>query len=610
MPTRQGKRKHDKAGPRGGGGSSRRSRQEPVPAASEASSPPSPSAEKAWSRSALRALKKLARRVRPRGQLCCLCGVTLAGSAAAYLSWWSFAGGRNDWVLAPPRVTVNSNPSAQALPRQVEANLGATAPWGAAAEHGAVSGCTLHRGYANSNILGSDHYGFAYPDLCMRLCSDQGGECTCWTWKDDGFCRIGTAATCTYLASEDDDRWVYGACPPKTAASTPELTSRRKEGLPVVTPSKTSSMPLASGSRNAEPAMTASLNSSSSSSIFGAITLSRAVSTAVLPVLLVTHARAEYLQRALASILKHRDRPASFPIFASQDGDDAGVERVLQAHLADGNIVRHLRFRPLKTLRTGYERLCEHYKWAFSQLFDVLGSESLVVLEEDMEIAPDLFTYFEATLPLLKNDPALFCVSAWNDNGKPAVAADANAVYRTDFFPGLGWMLLRGFWHEVRERWPKAYWDDFIRHPDVRKGRHCLRPEVSRTHNFGAQGVSRGQFFKDYLAENLLHSSKLDWSKQNLSHLSPAAAFDAHLTLQVAAAEIATLDTVTEKASDSAKAQSVSLKIQYTEADWKRHAKFFGLMEDEKAGIHRGFYRGVFPFTWRGRKTFLFRDWP
>lgn len=24
-----------------------------------------------------------------------------------------------------------------------------------------------------------------------------------------------------------------------------------------------------------------------------------------------------------------------------------------------------------------------------------------------------------------------------------------------DFFPGLGWMLLRSFWSEVKKKWPK-----------------------------------------------------------------------------------------------------------------------------------------------------------
>ena len=37
---------------------------------------------------------------------------------------------------------------------------------------------------------------------------------------------------------------------------------------------------------------------------------------------------------------------------------------------------------------------------------------------DDLDIAPDFFEYFSATYPILHNDPTLWCVSAWHDNGK------------------------------------------------------------------------------------------------------------------------------------------------------------------------------------------------
>ena len=52
-------------------------------------------------------------------------------------------------------------------------------------------------------------------------------------------------------------------------------------------------------------------------------------------------------------------------------------------------------------------------------------------------------------------------------------------LYRSDFFPGLGWMLTRTLWQELGASWPPAYWDDWLRHPDRRQGRACIRPEVS-----------------------------------------------------------------------------------------------------------------------------------
>jgi len=57
-------------------------------------------------------------------------------------------------------------------------------------------------------------------------------------------------------------------------------------------------------------------------------------------------------------------------------------------------------------------------------------------------VAPDFFEYFLATHKLLKQDSSLWCVSAWNDNGKANVVDTArpDLLYRTDFFPGLGWI--------------------------------------------------------------------------------------------------------------------------------------------------------------------------
>lgn len=60
-----------------------------------------------------------------------------------------------------------------------------------------------------------------------------------------------------------------------------------------------------------------------------------------------------------------------------------------------------------------------------------------------MQVAPDIFSYFENTSPLLDQDPSLWCISAWNDHGQPGRAINSTALYRTDIIPGLGWMIDR-----------------------------------------------------------------------------------------------------------------------------------------------------------------------
>ena len=90
--------------------------------------------------------------------------------------------------------------------------------------------------------------------------------------------------------------------------------------------------------------------------------------------------------------------------------------------------------------RIGYKRCVRHYKWALDLVFLTLGYRQAIIIEgalliihysdvirlDDMEVSPDIFAYFAATLPLLRADPTLVAISAWNDNGQPQHASDPN----------------------------------------------------------------------------------------------------------------------------------------------------------------------------------------
>lgn len=87
----------------------------------------------------------------------------------------------------------------------------------------------------------------------------------------------------------------------------------------------------------------------------------------------------------------------------------------------------------------------------------------------------------KATYPLLLVDSSLMCVSAWNDNGmKSLIDTTRNGImqpfkvfsphcyvipldllYRSDFFPGLGWMLTSDLWHELKPKWPSRLYNSF-----------------------------------------------------------------------------------------------------------------------------------------------------
>lgn len=140
----------------------------------------------------------------------------------------------------------------------------------------------------------------------------------------------------------------------------------------------------------------------------------------------------------------------------------------------------------------GYYKISRHYGWALNQVFS-RGFEFVIIVEDDLNVSPDFFEYFQATYPLLRNDSSLWCVSAWNDNGKINLIDESHPelLYRSDFFPGLGWMLSSTLWNELEPKWPKSFWDDWIRTPQQRKNRACIRPEISRTRTFGKIGVSK-----------------------------------------------------------------------------------------------------------------------
>lgn len=125
--------------------------------------------------------------------------------------------------------------------------------------------------------------------------------------------------------------------------------------------------------------------------------------------------------------------------------------------------------------------IAAHYQ-ALLELFFVCNSAPrLLFLEEDLQIAPDFFSYFGATAPLLDSDPGLMCVSAWNDHaGGKGRASNLFVLQRTDIFPGLGWMLTAAVGRELLPDWPRQLWDEYMRMPQVRPA-VCSQRSLART---------------------------------------------------------------------------------------------------------------------------------
>merc|ERR1719193_749466 len=55
---------------------------------------------------------------------------------------------------------------------------------------------------------------------CQRNCSEN-AECSCYSSKDDGYCKLGrNCEGLTYTGSGDDNRWVFGSCSGSTHMQT------------------------------------------------------------------------------------------------------------------------------------------------------------------------------------------------------------------------------------------------------------------------------------------------------------------------------------------------------------------------------------------------------
>ncbi|XP_029959470.1 alpha-1,3-mannosyl-glycoprotein 2-beta-N-acetylglucosaminyltransferase a [Salarias fasciatus] len=328
----------------------------------------------------------------------------------------------------------------------------------------------------------------------------------------------------------------------------------------------------------------------------------------VIPILVIACNRVT-VRRCLDKLLRLRPSEELHPIVVSQDCGHAETAEVIRSY---GGAVTHLRQPDLSDVAVapqhrkfqGYYKISRHYRWALNQVFRTLGHAAAVIVEDDLEVAPDFFEYFRALLPVLQSDRSLWCVSAWNDNGRDGLVDPGrpDLLYRTDFFPGLGWMLLRELWEELEPKWPAAFWDDWMRQPEQRRERACVRPEISRTLTFGRQGVSLGQFYDKFLRHTKLNADFVPFSTLDLSYLREDSYRRSFQTAVYATAAAVSYEDLVQGRLQGAG----PFRLQYSSRDaFKMLAKNLGVMDDLKSGVPRTGYRGVVSFFYKGRRVYL-----
>jgi alpha-1,3-mannosyl-glycoprotein beta-1,2-N-acetylglucosaminyltransferase len=381
------------------------------------------------------------------------------------------------------------------------------------------------------------------------------------------------------------------------------------------------------------------------------------------PLLIITCERAEYLERALWKMLKYhpsnalmskeqnqqqlrgeiartKGRMIGSPIIISQDGGNAAVQAVIESYrnLFERKLgvpLYHIQHIPAEIPTSGYswndwevpyKKLAIHYGYALDQVFSgrvYEGKERqhtrrmprpplpkrVVILEEDIEISRDFFSLMNATADILDEDDTLLAVSAYNDNGNENHVLDHKRLVRSDFFPGLGWMINRQTWEgptkhpeaALKGRWPDGYWDDWIREANVRNGRQVLRPEISRSFHFGnVKGASDSEAAMK-LSKIQLDEINVRWEEEDLSYLDPVT-FAKQYWDRVHRAELVKTDFDAKKL-----VAHKDVRIAYS--DWKQFkslAESLSIMSDEKAGVPRTAYEGIVEVRYGAGNYFIY----
>ncbi|OTF75803.1 hypothetical protein BLA29_005925, partial [Euroglyphus maynei] len=196
------------------------------------------------------------------------------------------------------------------------------------------------------------------------------------------------------------------------------------------------------------------------------------------PIAIIASNRPHYLYRMLRTLLLTPGcNPSMITIFI-----DGYYEEPLEVAKLFG--LRGIQHTPIGR---GNSRITQHYKASLTATFNLYpDAQYAIILEEDLDVSPDFFEYFAQTMHLLDQDETLFCISAWNDQAYEHTSSDTSLLYRVETMPGLGWMLTRKLYkNELEAKWPtpdKSWdWDMWMRLSDVRRGRECIVPDVSRT---------------------------------------------------------------------------------------------------------------------------------
>jgi len=347
----------------------------------------------------------------------------------------------------------------------------------------------------------------------------------------------------------------------------------------------------------------------------------------VIPIVLLTCNRPQLLIQTLDSLFKVRGVTKS-SIVVAQDGTMKEVSDVVKrrglklVQNTDG-----IRLRGGMPVDGGV-RIAMHYKYALTNAFNIHpDAPALIVIEDDLLFSPDMYEYFANVSPILERDSSTFLVSAWNDNGFRGKVKNQHTLLRTEFFPGLGWLLPRTLYkQELEANWPMEHWDHWLRSEKQHRNREIIYPQVPRTFHNGIQGTfmnleTHNRYFRN-IAYNtdetvLWPPTSASSSSLSLSSLSSTVAaaektllpyelvyqnvYEARIRDLVSKCHnVRSLIDLIDHAGEIL-CVWINVNIEpndYRPPDFDPIAKFFGIWHEHKRGAHRQIHEFYWGFSY------------
>ena len=162
----------------------------------------------------------------------------------------------------------------------------------------------------------------------------------------------------------------------------------------------------------------------------------------------------------------------------------------------------------------------------------------------------------------------------------------------------------------IGPKWPKAYWDDWLREPKQRKDRHFIRPEYCVRIILALKGVSNAQY-SEYLVSIYLNDQFQPFTSMDLSYLGKDKWEEMYLGQVRRAKEMSLSEASSGKFNSQEMNDAKEVRIRYSTFEgsapdtYSRVANWVGAMDNIKAGVPRTAYKGIVTLWKEGVKVHL-----